>query len=422
MIYAPTVNQDGSAELLVSSQPGKPPISFIVKEPLWRTLGNSHFGATIDFGEEVSTGGYVMIEKMEVITNGIGGDALEKEAPQFDVGVEAFADDLCPVVEAEASEENVREAGPVLTEEEDESNIDTGGAPDQEQGYMFHIEELPDLLKPGLKRLIHGRVGTLIDAKYAKSERTTIDFARFEPSDAENRLMGHLSVVGDRITKAIKVRYRRRIDAWRAVAIILGSGQRENIQDLEETMVSSPEVRLDLRQHRLTVAASVQYLVHLAFMGIGRVFLILDDEVVAEGKSFGLSRGLYSMHDLKEIRQAAHDLGIEIVPEVELLKTPTQQTHTVQAQVEKLAAIFAGNKVIIGPRNIECGAWSDSILSHVLTLLSAARLRPIIWHSTILCPQFKQTQSSFEVLYRGEMPVPQMEHNSISAVTVGSKH
>ena len=165
------------------------------------------------------------------------------------------------------------------------------------------------------QELRHGL--TEIAAEWPRQFTTSKKALALEFEHCETFRRGGISVTFNG-TK-IKVRYGRRIDAFRALGRLLGQ---ENPQDFAETAkFDLLGIQFDVSRNGVLTVESVRTLLRRsALMGINAAVLYAEDTYEVPGEPFfGYLRGRYTCDEMKGLDDYADALGIEMFPNIQAL-------------------------------------------------------------------------------------------------------
>ena len=170
------------------------------------------------------------------------------------------------------------------------------------------MASLPEELRAGLNEIINERPRRFA----AGGGPATLRFQRDESLPA-----------GCAVTKGreLVVRYRRRIDAFRALGRLLGEGASERAGFVETSRFDMAGVMIDVSRNGVVRPDALRALLRkYALMGINLVMLYAEDTYEVPGEPFfGYLRGRYTHEEMKGLDDYADALGIEMCPCIQTL-------------------------------------------------------------------------------------------------------
>lgn len=123
--------------------------------------------------------------------------------------------------------------------------------------------------------------------------------------------------------KVAAITYGRKVEFYRALMILCMniSEGKEEISIEEKPFLEWNGLQLDLSRNNSLNAESIKcFIRHNALMGLNSVMLYMEDMFEIEDEPyFGYMRGHYTAETLKALDDYAHELGVELIPEIELL-------------------------------------------------------------------------------------------------------
>lgn len=123
--------------------------------------------------------------------------------------------------------------------------------------------------------------------------------------------------------KKATITYGRKVDFYRALMILCMniSEGKEEVSVEETPFLDLNGLQLDLsRNNPLNVESLKCFIRHHAIMGLNSLTLYMEDMFEIEDEPyFGYMRGRYTAETLRALDDYAHELGVELIPELELL-------------------------------------------------------------------------------------------------------
>ncbi|NUR47909.1 MAG: beta-N-acetylhexosaminidase [Hamadaea sp.] len=172
---------------------------------------------------------------------------------------------------------------------------------------MLHVEaDPPAELSDGLGDLVRAFPHRMRTA--AAGEPATV---RFTPDPGLVR--GYATIADG---AGWRIRYDRPCDAYRALGTLAGGNPHQAATSFE-TLGVMIDVSRNAVMRPTTIASLLR---RYALMGVNQLWLYLEDTYTVPGEPLvGYARGRYTADELREIDDAAHRLGIEVVPCVQTL-------------------------------------------------------------------------------------------------------
>lgn len=123
--------------------------------------------------------------------------------------------------------------------------------------------------------------------------------------------------------KRAVITYGRKVDFYRALMLLcmhVSEGKQE-VHIEEKPFLDLNGMQLDLSRNNALNAESIRYFIRQhALLGLNSVTLYMEDMfTLPDEPYFGYMRGRYSPETLRQLDEYAHVLGVELIPELELL-------------------------------------------------------------------------------------------------------